>query len=474
MRRRRSILRAGSSLAPLQAVVETMPRSRANHRALPRKLAVLALLCLGALLLAGEGRADSPYHYFNDRTFQIPFDMDPSRPVRQVLLYVSTDGKSPEQVAAAAPRENRFVYTAKADGWYHFVVQVETTDGRFSPANVKLAAPSLRICVDTVKPIARLRQVAPEEGYALAVEWEVSDENLDLSTLKLQYSTANSNRWVPLKIRQLGHAKFNWSPSTPGPFDVRVQVNDKAGNIGTATTRVVPGANVPAGTVFGGSTGNVRIIHVRNRTFKLNYTIGNVGLSNVKHVEVWMTRDTNSWYNFKKDAPAKGPCELNVLQPGRYGFTLRPISGVGRGPRPPGLGQMPQLWVIVDEKAPVVDIHSVVVGEGADNGYITVNWRATDEYLRAQPITIKYSPTGTEGSWKDLQTNLENIGSCRCSVKDIAATHYEFYIRVEAIDEAGNVGSAQTKDTVKIDLNVPTVEKIDAEPTGADGTRPPG
>jgi hypothetical protein len=419
------------------------------------------------------GRADAPYHYCNARTFQIPFDMDPNRHVRQVLLYVSSeDGKTMEQVSSAGPGDNHFVYNAKKDGWYFFVVQVETQDGRFSPTNVKLAPPSLRICVDTVQPIVRLKQVAPQKG-TVAVEWEVNDVNLDLSTLRLQYSTANSNRWIRLNCRQMEHAQFDWTPNSPGPFDVRLEVKDKAGNLGTATTRVVPGANVPPGGVFAGSTGNVRIIHVRSKTFKLNYTIGNVGLSNVKHVEVWMMQDTQQWNNFKPNAPAKGPCELTVPRTGRYGFTIRPVSGVGRGPRPPDLGQLPQIWVVVDEKAPVVDIHSVTVGDGPDSGYITVNWRATDEHLRAQPITIKYSPTGTEGSWKDLQTSLENTGTCRCSVKDISATHYEFYVRVEAIDEAGNVGSAQTKETEKIDLKVPTVEKIDAEPIGAEGSRPP-
>ena len=80
-----------------------MPRCRANPRSPARRLALLGLLCLGFFLPAGVGRGETPYHYFNDRTFQIPFDMDPSRPVRQVLLYVSSDGKNPQQVASAGP-----------------------------------------------------------------------------------------------------------------------------------------------------------------------------------------------------------------------------------------------------------------------------------------------------------------------------------------------------------------------------------
>jgi hypothetical protein len=158
-----------------------------------------------------------------------------------------------------------------------------------------------------------------------------------------------------------------------------------------------------------------------------------------------------------------------VESSGRWGFTLRPVSGVGRGPKPPSVRQQPQIQVEVDDQPPEVVLHNVIVGDGADSGFIIVNWRATDRWLRAKPITIKYARI-KDGPWETLEANLENTGTRKCSIKDLPTNLYEFCVRVEATDEAGNVGGASTKDTVKVDLKVPIVPNIEVEAGGAEGT----
>jgi hypothetical protein len=440
------------------------------------RLGLLAALWWGLGPGSAACRADSPVYYFANRTFALPFELIPGRPIRQVLLHASSDGKTYRPVATAIPSAQQFVYTAGGDGWFYFVVQEEDLEGRFTPANVSLARASVRVCVDTVKPVATLKPVAPQDGGTVAVEWEVSDAHLDLKTLKLQYAIQGSDRWVTLNIRQMEHAQFSWRPVGAGPFDVRVQVSDLAGNVATATTRVTPGAAAPAGGGASAGYGNARVIHVPRKTFKLNYKLDNIGPSKVKHVEVWWTRDTHMMWNlWETKAQPTGPFEITVPLTGRYGFTLRPISGVGRGPKPPALHEQPQLWVVVDESKPTVVLQSVVVGDKADNGFITVNYVARDEHLKANPITIKYAEK-PDGPWTDLQANLENTGTCKCNVKELSATLFEFYIRVEAIDEAGNVGFAQTKETVKVDLNTPRVSEVNVNvDAGAEAApKPPG
>jgi hypothetical protein len=199
------------------------------------------------------------------------------------------------------------------------------------------------------------------------------------------------------------------------------------------------------------------VIHVKTRKFKLTYALDGVGPSNVKHVEVWMTRDTTQWTRLPGEAPPTGPHEITVDRPGRYGYTLRPLSGVGRGPAPPHAGDQPQVWIQVDEKPPTISLHNVVVNEDNSNT-ITVNWRAEDEFLRDQPITIYYSTSiAAEAEWKVLQANVENTGSAKCPTQGLP---FEFFVRVEAIDRAGNKASAQTKETVKVDLSVPNVKDV--------------
>jgi len=43
---------------------------------------------------------------------------------------------------------------------------------------------------------------------------------------------------------------------------------------------------------------------------------------------------------------------------------------------------------------------------------------------------------------------------------------YQFYVRVEAIDRAGNVGEAVTADRVKVDLSLPRAKILDVVPGG--------
>jgi hypothetical protein len=459
-------------------VAELMPPPSAKHRSAARWSSLLAVVCLAVCWSAGPVHAQPQVHYFSGRTFEIPFEMGPIGSVKQVVLHASTDGKTWAPVSTTSGRNSSFTYTAEKDGWYYFIVQLEMMDGRKIPGNVQLAPPGLRVCVDTVKPVVKLRAVAPQQGETVGVEWELIDANLDLRTLRVSYSIAGAERWIPLNIRPLPHAQFSWSPIGPGPFEVRVSVSDMAGNIGSASTTVSPGAPAaPAAAGYSASTGQApRVIHVRSKTFKLNYKTDNVGPSNVKGVEVWITRDTTAWRKYRADAnaPANGPYEVTVESSGRWGFTLRPISGVGRASNPPSVHQQPQIWVEVDDQPPQVLLHNVIVGDGADNGFIIVNWRATDRWLRAKPITIKYAKS-KEGPWETLEANVENTGSHRCSIKGLPPDLYEFFVRVEATDEAGNTAGSHTNDTVKVDLKVPVVPSIEVEaPTADSGAKPGG
>src|SRR5947199_274827 len=75
-----------------------------------------------------------------------------------------------------------------------------------------------------------------KEG-TVAVEWQVSDKNLDLRTLRLAYRAQNAQSWTALNIRQLDRAQFSWTP-LPGSYEVRLTVADQAGNTTTRITQV--------------------------------------------------------------------------------------------------------------------------------------------------------------------------------------------------------------------------------------------
>src|SRR5262249_48870428 len=158
-------------------------------------------------------------HYFKERAFAIPFTLEPGSQAQQVNLYVSTDKKTYQRVATASPTDPKqsFVYTARADGWYFFVVQVEDR-GLKRPANPAQGAPDLSVCVDTETPQVTLRPVLPIDGGTAAVEWRINDANIDLRTLRLEYRPAGVERWTALNVKAMVNAQFSWNTPSAGEY----------------------------------------------------------------------------------------------------------------------------------------------------------------------------------------------------------------------------------------------------------------
>lgn len=443
-------------------------------RCLLHRVALMVTLWLATPSDLALAQHEGEVHYFKQRSFEIPCSAGTAA-FRRLHLHVSTDeGKTYSPAGSTLQRAGSFHYTARADGWYFFLVQVEEVDGSFTPARVQLAKPHLRVCVDTEKPQAALVPVVanPRDGN-VAVQWSVRDPNLDLQTLRLEYRSTSGGRWIPLNHRQMERAQFAWFANGPGPFDVRLLINDKAENVTEVTTQVrLDGVRAGAGgggyTGTPPNTGDRKVIFVNKKSFKLTYKLDGIGPSRVKHVEVWQTRDTTAWGPYRgSEAPPDGPYEITVPVAGRYGFTLRPISGVGRGPAAPRAGDLPQVWVEVDLTAPTVQLHTAHVIEKEDAKSITVSWRAEDRFFGDQPITILFAEN-VEGPWKVLQANVENTGTCKCSTEGLP---FEFFVRVEATDRAGNKAHAQTRETVKVDLSTPRV--IDVNVTTTDQSNKP-
>jgi general secretion pathway protein D len=196
--------------------------------------------------------------------------------------------------------------------------------------------------------------------------------------------------------------------------------------------------------------------HVKRRTFRLRYLFHNVGPSGVKNVEVWFTRDGHAWQRVATDASPSGADRLQVETEGRYGFTLIPRSGAGLAAAPPAAGDRPQIWVEVDETRPVVNVLDVTVGGTARN-QLTVAWSASDKNLRTQPITVSCAGSSA-GPWKVVGDRLPNTGRFTFSAQGLPG---RVHIKVSAADEAGNVGSAVTREPVILDTHVPRVGRVE-------------
>lgn len=462
-----------------------------------RKWSVLLIALAGVCLLLPLRAQESTGGVIPSRfrTFRIPFNVGTGGgQIRQVQLYVSTDqGRTWQPSATAPPEQGFFRFVAERDGQYWFAVQTLDLDNRVSPPNMQGAQPSLKVMVDTAAPAVQL-QPLPPRANEVGVSWDVRDDNLEYlpnDTVRLEYRPAGGLTWVPLNI-PVGAAQLYWNPQTPGAVEVRLQARDRAGNTTQATANVGlgnnaanpnpgaanPGAANPGGFNFapnlsanpdgpGQNIANPPAEHERklvgSKRITLNYELKEVGPSGVAAVDLWYTTNGRTWnkYPYKFDNPEGSSVSFDVEGEGVYGITLVAKSGVGLSERAPQNGDRPQIWIEVDLTKPAVQLQNVLVGTGADKGKLSINWVARDKNLARDCITLSYAEQPT-GPWKTLAEKAPNTSRYVWTMPE--GVPYQFHVRVEAVDQAGNVGEAVTESLVKVDLALPKVRILNVEP----------
>ncbi len=451
-----------------------------------RKLTVLLMCMTAASLWWLEAFAQDPGGtaiYFHSRQFKIPFKNDQKNlNVTQIRLYVSNDqGRNWQFTATAAPEEQHFRFNTPQDGFYWFAVQTVDKDGKLFPPSVDMIKPNLKVVVDTVPPTVQVQALPPRNGE-VGVSWKVNDENLDPSlpdAVQLQYRLAGGVSWNNLAIPPNANHHF-WNPRTNAPIEVRILARDRAGNTGEDKTSVslAGGANQGFNNPFDNRPEQQQQIpkevdrkFVNSKQISLQYDLKDVGPSGVSLVELWYTvyngRAWNKLTEYPIDLKNGGEggskkLSFEIQEEGVYGITLVAKSGVGLGERPPQVGDRPQFWLEVDTTKPAVQLLGVFVGTGPEEGRLSITWGAHDKNLGPTPIRLSYSEQ-KDGAWQTIAEKLGNSGRHIWTMPK-AQIPYQFYVRVEATDLAGNVGEAITPDRVKVDLSTPKAKIITIEP----------
>jgi len=200
---------------------------------------------------------------------------------------------------------------------------------------------------------------------------------------------------------------------------------------------------------------------VNSKRVTLNYRVNDVGPSGVSAVDVWYTQDSRIWKKFDGTGHTRPPCIVEVNDEGLYGFTLLARNGLGVGKPPPQPGDMPQVWVEVDVTKPIVHLLGVETGVSGRSTNVLIRWSAADKNLAPRPITLSYADN-SKGPWMPIAANLENTERYVWQLPSNPPPR--FYIRVEANDQAGNIGMAQSGEPVSLDLAQPTVSILTVEP----------
>ncbi|MEI7684421.1 MAG: hypothetical protein WCL32_05295 [Planctomycetota bacterium] len=464
-------------------------RTFKDHHLMTRTLGSGLLFAAMAILLGTAPGQDVPGGVLHTRAkqFRVPFNVGPnSQNLSQLQLYVSTDaGRSWQSAASAPPEQGYFRFSSEREGSFWFAVQSFDKMNRAFPPNMEGATPNLKVVVDTQAPQVTVQPLNSKTSE-VGVSWMIRDENFNANqadAIRLDYRSLNAGAtWIPLSLAS-NATQFFWNPNTNGPVEVRVQARDQAGNVGEAFTRVsldnAPGTNF-APTPGSGNPGYTRnydpsptsilnapapsdIKLVGSKRIALGYDLKDVGPSRVAAIDLWYTHDGRSWTKYGQPFADEAGKNLifEVEREGLYGITLNAKSGVGLGERPPQSGDRPQVWIEVDLTKPVVSMRNVLVGQGIDKGKLKIAWTASDKNLGPSCISLKYAEAAA-GPWTAIAEKLGNVGEHTWTMP--AAVPYQFYIKVEAVDRAGNLGEDATPQPVKVDLSIPRAVPLSVGP----------
>lgn len=203
---------------------------------------------------------------------------------------------------------------------------------------------------------------------------------------------------------------------------------------------------------------------VRARRFQIGYELNDIGPSGVGVVELFITEDNGrTWWKYGDDPDQKSPFDVEVREDGVYGFAIRARSGAGLSTDAPVPGEPPAIVVAVDQTEPVVELLPVQQGQGANVNRLLLRWRITEDHPADRPVSLYYAEQ-LSGPWEPISGWREDPnGTYEWTAGPGVPS--QFYIRVLARDSAGNVGKAESRTPIIVDLQRPTARIVDIDQT---------
>jgi len=221
-------------------------------------------------------------------------------------------------------------------------------------------------------------------------------------------------------------------------------------------------SNIGRASNNGPSKTNTQIISTKR--FRLNYDINAIDPSGVGKVDLYITQDQGrSWKLWGQDPDNQSPFPVEVQDQGLYGFRVVVHSKDGLVGTGPSSGDDADMWVRIDTQTPLAQITSVPYGRGKEAGRLVINYRVSDQFLTLRPVRISYSRS-PQGPWTIIEDNLRNEG--RYLWKVDRAVPDRIFLKVDVMDQAGNVGTHLLSQSVDVSGLVPRGTIHGVEPVG--------
>ena len=223
-----------------------------------------------------------------------------------------------------------------------------------------------------------------------------------------------------------------------------------------------PSGNVGRASINGPTKTNTQIISTKR--FRLNYDINAIDPSGVGKVDLYITQDKGrTWKLWGQDPDNQSPFPVEVQDQGLYGFRVVIHSKDGLIGSGPSSGDDADMWVRIDTQTPLAQITSVPYGRGNEAGRLVINYRVADDFLTLRPVRLSYSRS-PQGPWTIIEDNLRNEGRYLWKVGRTVADR--IFLKIDAMDQAGNVGTHRLSQSVDVSGLVPRGTIHGVEPVG--------
>jgi hypothetical protein len=211
-----------------------------------------------------------------------------------------------------------------------------------------------------------------------------------------------------------------------------------------------------------------------SRRFSLEYDLQTVGPEGVEAIELWGTTDGGrNWAKWGADPDKISPFDVEVGNESLYGFRIVVVGKNGLATHAPQANEPADIWVAVDLTQPKARLTGAAYGQGEAAGKLDIRWEASDDTLGSRPITLSIGER-PDGPFTTIAAGLPNTGQY----------FWEFdprsprliYLRLEARDDAGNIGIDQLSQPIKVEGLEPKgrIRGVNPAPEVQRGaTRPP-
>ncbi len=173
--------------------------------------------------------------------------------------------------------------------------------------------------------------------------------------------------------------------------------------------------------------------------FSLEYELEAIGSGGVEAVELWGSLDGgNSWKRWGSDPDRQSPFDIETNGEGTYAYRIVVVSSSGLASPRPLAGEPADIAVTVDSTKPAIKITGAKYGDGDRVGSLVIQYSCEDAHPLPRPISLAFSES-PDGPWTTIAAGLRNEGVYVWPADPQLPR--QFYLRADATDSAGNVGT---------------------------------